>query len=175
MNGRARKPAGYTLAEVMIAMAISASMATVFATLLVRVVVANAAAADHLQGIVGLSRLGDQFRRDAGNAVEAEIIEQNGGTHRLSMNLIDQSQVAYEIVRGNVVRTRSAEGPLVEREAFTLGAIEPIEFTVDPGGSGEVAITLTRAAPRPGDEDVETGRFNILGVVALDHATPRRP
>lgn len=175
MKHRAKSSAGYTLVEVMVAMTISAGLLTLVVTLLVRMIAANSAAEDHLHGVIGLTRLGEQFRRDACDATNAVITEVDGRVDCLTMTLGDESQVAYEIAPAVVVRRKSSADQLVHREGYRLGPVKPIGFSADAAGTGEVSITLARVTARQGEADVENGRFKIRGIVAGNRAGNQRP
>ena len=56
--------AGFALVEMMIVMAIGTVLVGVLAATLSKVIAANGRASDHLEALVGMQRLAEQFRRD---------------------------------------------------------------------------------------------------------------
>ena len=165
MNRRAARHAGYTLVELLVALAIGAGMLSLAGTLLARAIAANAAATDHMRGVVALGALGQQFRRDVHATSGAATSAVDGQPARLLMNLPDGGRIEYEISAAGLVRTQTSDGQPRRRESFSLPGMKALGFKADPTADGEVSIFLGRLSGRPDDASDLSGRFEITAVV----------
>jgi hypothetical protein len=119
--------------------------------------------------------LGRQFRDDVHTRKAAAAQTVDGRTN-LVLTDADGGRVEYAISSWGLRRTRTPGGgqPLAS-EPFFLPGMKVLEFKAGAGGSGEVAIVLARVAPRPGDEGVVTGQFEIVAIASRDATNASDP
>jgi prepilin-type N-terminal cleavage/methylation domain-containing protein len=166
---------GFTLLELMLAMLIGGAILSAGGVLMARVIRANAEAAEHLRGVVGLGRLGEQFRRDVHASTAATVVETAGQPQRLRLRLSGDVEVEYAPAPGCVLRTEAAGGQQRSRDAFVVGSMKALGFQVPVDASGAVSIVIGRPARRPGLEDVVSGKFEITAIARRADTSERKP
>ena len=170
-RGLALRPAaarGMTLIELIIAMAIGASVLAVAAGVLSRTVAINSTAADRLQSLAALGQLGQQFRRDVHAALSATAGKNDMGRPALTMTTSAGSQIRYEADGGGITRVEETTGRPVRREAFSLADWWATEFRSD---ENLVTIVLARVTRRPDGEDVRGAQFELTAARARPATT----
>jgi prepilin-type N-terminal cleavage/methylation domain-containing protein len=166
---------GMTLIEVATAMAIGVVLLGLAVTMLARVIAANATAGEHLEGIVVLDRLGEQFRRDVHASASAKVGNGAAAPERISLTACDGSQVEYEIASSGLRRTKNAPGQPPSREVFVLPGMKVLPWKENTDANGEVSLWIGRVAHRTGDDETINGQFAIRAFIAGDCAEPKSP
>jgi hypothetical protein len=133
-----------------------------------RVLMANSAAGEHLEGVVALARLGEQFRRDV-HAASAAKIEKDGDQFR-KLELDDSSggQIEYEICPEGLRRTVLRSAQPQARELFVLAGMKVQGWNEDAATTGELAMRISRLARRGADETTTGRPFSIAAAVGRD-------
>jgi type II secretory pathway pseudopilin PulG len=154
-----------TLVEVVVAMSIATALIGVLAAAVSRVIVSNAAAQEHLQTVVTLGRLGEQFRRDAHGANQATIEEVKDQPARLKFAAEADRTIEYEITPAGLARVVTSGDKTQHRDLYVLGGMKPLGWKLDADGRA-ISLDMGRLA-RPQDGDTTLGgRFSIVASLA---------
>jgi hypothetical protein len=175
MSKRARAHWGHTLVELLIAMVMGAAILSIAGTLVARMIASNSAAGEHLRGVVALSALGQQFRRDVHATTSAVAGDEDDQPPRLTLNLADGSRVEYEALAAGLLRAQKSDAQSQRRELFALRGMKVLDFKADHADRGEISIVIGRLAQRPGDESVVAGQFEITAVAPRPQREETRP
>jgi prepilin-type N-terminal cleavage/methylation domain-containing protein len=159
---------GFTLLELVIAMGIGTVLMGMLAVVMARVLVANAAAERHGEGIAALGRLGEQFRRDARAAADAKTEKSAGQPTRLRFDRLDGTQVEYEIAEAGLRRVVSAAGRVQHREMFVLPRMKILGWNEDFDATGEISLIVGRTDLRGDHEQAIASRFSISAPLGRD-------
>jgi hypothetical protein len=153
------------LVEVVMAMAVATAMVGLLAATVSRMMHASEQSHEHLQTIVTLGRLGEQFRRDVHAARSATIADAQGDQPgRLVLDGPDR-QVAYVVENDAIERVATAASEAPRRERFTLGGMKLLGWKVD-GERREVSIALAPLARRGTQSSETRGQFPLSAVLA---------
>jgi type II secretory pathway pseudopilin PulG len=155
-----RRRGGMTLIEIIVAMTIATAMIGLLAAAVSRVMMASAAAHEHLRTVVTLGRLGEQFRRDAHASHRSTVDASNDQAARLTLEAGPNRTVEYEITPQGLRRVASTADKATQRELFVLPGMKFLGWKSDED-SRFVSLVIGRLA-RPGSEDPTLGgRFSI--------------
>jgi hypothetical protein len=153
---------GVLLIELLVCMAIGTVLVAVVTTVLVRIVVMNPAAQEHLNSTVGLARLAGQFRTDVHAANEA-LPEQA----RLEMRLADRGKIQYELTGNGLRRTRFEDDKATQSETYELPSIKILGWKML--APGEVSLTVGRLIPATeGEAEIVKYQFPITARLGRD-------
>ncbi len=166
---------GMTLVELTTAMAIGTVLLGLAVTLLARVIEANATAGEHLEGIVVLDRLGEQFRRDVQASASAHIGGPTASLQCVWLIACDGSKVQYDISASGLRRTKTVAGLPTHRDSFALPGMKALAFEHNADANGEVSLRIARVEHRTDGEDTISGEFTIDAFLAGPCAAPQSP
>lgn len=168
MKRRPSRTSGYTLIEMLVAIAIGTVLMGMLGAVVSRVLAANEAAGQHLEGIVALGSLGEQFRRDVRAASDATVVKEGGQIRRLQLNGLDGDQIEYEIAETGLRRTVSRSGQVQAREVFVLTGMKVLGWNEDFQESGEISLLVGRLVRRGDDDRALGNQFSIAAPLARD-------
>lgn len=156
---------GIMLVEVIMAITIATAVIGVLTVAVSRLILSNAAAHEHLQTVVTLGRLGEQFRRDAHAARDATIEAAPEQPTRLKLQGDADWAVEYEITPDGLQRVATAAGQAEHRDRFVLPGMKFLGWKMDEDGRA-ISLLVGRLARPATDEPALSGRFSIDGLLA---------
>jgi prepilin-type N-terminal cleavage/methylation domain-containing protein len=170
-----RRTSGFTLIELLVALAMGTALMGTLAAVVSRVLVANAAAGEHLEGIVALGRLGEQFRSDVHAASAANLEKESGQIRRLRLEGPDGERVEYEIVETGLRRAASRSGEVKSREMFVLAGMKVLGWNEDFQTTGAVSLLVGRLARRGDDNAAIRNQFSVAASLGRDQRLKGSP
>ena len=165
---------GMTLVEVVVAMTIGTAVIGLLAAAVSRVIQSNAAAQEHLQTVVTLGRLGEQFRRDAHAATAATIEEGKDQPARLKFAAEADRTIEYEVTPAGLARVVSGGGKTEHRDLYVLAGMKALGWKLDEDGRA-ISLDLARLARPQTDDPTLRGRFSIVASLASEKSSVASP
>jgi hypothetical protein len=154
------------LVEVVMAMAIATAMVGVLAATVTRMMRANLESQQHLQTVVNLGRLGEQFRRDVREAHAASVADAAGDRPgRLVLAGQSDRQITYTGTAGGIERLASGGGQPDHREFYATSGMKFLAWQIAPDNR-EVAVVLGPLVRRETESDEVRGRFSLSAILA---------
>ena len=171
--GTMKRRKGFSLVEVMVAMAVGSVLMAIVVGLLYTLMETDRTSREHLRLRIAAARLADQFRRDAHAAVgltgPPDVAEDGAEVLPVwELELPPDRVVEYRVEGHSLLRTERAGGEVVKREWFGLPphAVASIERS---GEQGQPIATL-RIVPDVDPPGTPAWRpLRIDAVLALDH------
>jgi hypothetical protein len=154
-----------TLVELMVAMFVATALVGMLAAIVSRILLANATAREHLQTVVTIGRLGEQFRRDVHAAQSASLVEANDAPPRLKLSNDAQRTIEYEISPSGLARVAVTAGKPVARELFVLPGMKFLDCKIDEG-SRHVSLSIGRLSRPQSDAATVAGQFSLVAALA---------
>lgn len=161
--------AGYSLIEMVIAIAIISMLMTVSATLFAALSRSEGNVLRSATSQQTLARLNELFRRDVHQSLSATISEGDDGRPQLMLQQADGGSVRYAVAVGTLERTANVDGT-VHRESFRIADAE-WSFKVSDN-SRRVELTLRRPADTVTQVSPELLPMRTLSITAVMSLTP---
>jgi type II secretory pathway pseudopilin PulG len=165
---RHTRRSGITLVEMVVAITVGAVLMGLLGATVSRVLVANSLAGEHLEGLVALGQVAQQFRRDVHSATHAEVKNAAGSPQRLVLDADDGSQIEYQIEPTGLRRTVTQSGSVKHRETFILPGMKVIGWNDDFQTTGELALIVGWVARQGHDDGTLRNRFPIRASLAIN-------
>jgi type II secretory pathway pseudopilin PulG len=163
---------GMTLVELMLAMFVATAVVGMLAAIVSRIMMANAAGRDHLQTVVALARLGEQFRRDVHEARGASVVPSDGPASRLKLDAGANRAIEYEITPAGLARRVLIADKVQKRDLFILPGMKCLDWKIEDGGR-LVSLEIGRLDRPTSDAAVVATRFPLVAALANLDAAPQ--
>jgi prepilin-type N-terminal cleavage/methylation domain-containing protein len=150
----------FTLVEVMIAMLLGSAALGLLTTTMAAVLRRTDSAANHLDAMTGLARLGEQLRDDVHSASSARAVSGVGKPGSLVLEKSGGVSVTYRDCPGGVLRESIRDKVVTARERFGLPGLEGAHWQAANSPGEQVVLELARAAPS-GTGPTGQGRFTV--------------
>ena len=161
MKALDRHRLGFSLLELMIAMAFSVTIMGVLSALVTKVIASNSTAGERLNDLTTLGQLSRQFRRDVHNATHAVVSPKEVTPASLSLTLDDHNRIEYAIHDGVLRRTQSSAGRNDRWDEYPLHASRVLGWKASDD-SREVTLAVGRLIGTT-DESTQFGRtFEVV-------------
>ena len=168
MTRRPARNAGITLVEMVIAITMATALMTVLTAVVVRVISANHAATDHLAALVGVGRLGEQFRRDVHAATSAKIDQHDQESPRILLSDDDGNKIEYTLAGDAVHRDASSSGAGRNRETYYLPGLHVVGCDRQGDDGRRLSLRIGRIAADNVEPLAIGGQFTIDALLATD-------
>lgn len=155
---------GMTLLAVLLAIVVATAVLGVLGAAVSQVIVADQATHEHLQTVVTLGRLGEQFRRDAHQARQVVIEEAQDQPQRLILTGQDDATIEYEITPAGLRRVAQTRDEAAQRETYLLPGMTFLGWKEDDAHR-ELALLVGRLARTPDQEPKLRGQFAIVALL----------
>jgi type II secretory pathway component PulJ len=169
---RRKSLGGFTLVEMLVAIAFSATIMSMLGVLVSRVYSRNASSAEHVHDITTLGRLARQFRQDVHASVEATASADDANKRSLTLTAADGTRVEYALADGRLERTRSAANQSQQFDQYPLDSIRVVRWSTS---EREVTLVIGRLAPRGSDPPALGRTFEIVALLAEPPAAEAAP
>jgi prepilin-type N-terminal cleavage/methylation domain-containing protein len=168
MKFRFAHRAAFTMPEMMISLLVAASLLGLLTATVSRVLIAHGAACEHLENLVSVGRLGEQFRSDVHAAQSATTEPLGAQVRKLRLDLGTDELVEYEIEPAGLRRTLSVDGQIWHREMFVLPGMGVLGWNDDFKTSGRLSLRLGRLPHGSDDSAAPVSEFSIDAAIAAD-------
>jgi prepilin-type N-terminal cleavage/methylation domain-containing protein len=161
-----QRRAGYTLIEIMIVMVIATALMALISVAVVQVILANGASGRHLNDLLALGELGEQFRSDVHQSQRVAVSPPDAARTTLVLTAANGDVVEYEITGLVLQRMQTANTKPTRRESYTFGRMRVQGWRKSGQQDDEVIMSIARMAEvAPGSEPAETGSFEIVAIL----------
>lgn len=161
-----RRHSGFTLMEMMAAMAVFTVVLTIAMGLLTLFLRLDESARRHAEGISATARLARVFRADV-RAANSATVAQADGAQRIALASEGDREVRYEVNPRTIRRVVSKAGSQVNVEQFRI-ARPNSKFVTDAAGSIQV-VTLDLLPPDNLKSSLSRRPLRISAALGADH------
>jgi prepilin-type N-terminal cleavage/methylation domain-containing protein len=152
---------GFTLVELLVVMTVSTMAIGVLVGIVSHVLRVNSSVGEHLEAVVALGQLSEQFRRDVHAAARAEIETTADQPRRLRLDGTGPARVEYEILASGLRRVETDALGGQHHELFVLPGMKILGWTEDFEAGGEVGLGLGWLIPQVEEGHDVRNRFFI--------------
>lgn len=164
-SSHARTATGYTLVEVVGSMVVSIVIIAVCLPVISRLFQGKAAVTREVAWEGSIEQLGEALRKDSRIATEARI-QNDGEQDSLTLTIADGSTITYQLVDGEVRRTRVAEGETA-REGYSITDDAMAEWSIQGGDEGDQRLAILRLKiPASLVKQAGTREFELVAAIA---------